>query len=199
MARMDAIIRELSPEESRRLFRTYLLELAELSSHVHTLKSSRLQAESERDDLKSELVKVRRTIDVLKKSFSNALARQKGKYERELVSLLPSVEAAPEGAAHSIQAASTYGHVPHGPSSNQRPDDDHGGSASSARATLPHTLSATSEMRLSAVLDEAFAEDAPLMSSVLTSLQQQVASLSQEVAVLKEANQQLTYVPVPGP
>ena len=43
LTRLDALVREMTPEESRRLFRTYLVEYAELSSHVHSLKSGRAQ------------------------------------------------------------------------------------------------------------------------------------------------------------
>lgn len=64
MARLDGLIRELTQEESRRLFRTYLLEFAELSSQVHSLKSGRVQAESERDDLRGELTRVKKTVEV---------------------------------------------------------------------------------------------------------------------------------------
>lgn len=64
MARLDGLIRELTQEESRRLFRTYLLEFAELSSQVHSLKSGRAQAESERDDLRGELTRVKKTVEV---------------------------------------------------------------------------------------------------------------------------------------
>jgi hypothetical protein len=64
MARLDGLIRELSQEEARRLFRTYLLEFAELSSQVHSLKSSRSTAESERDDARGELARVKKTVEV---------------------------------------------------------------------------------------------------------------------------------------
>ena len=215
MSRLDSLIRELSPEESRRLFRTYLLEFAELSSHVHSLKSSRTQAESERDDVKSELARVRKTIEVLKKSFSNALMRQKGKYERELVSLLPSVEGGLAGdglgsgggggggaggagsGAGAGAGAGAAGST--GASSNQLMDDSDdgsgrartgGGGGGDQRRTLFPT-SSSSDLRVSGMIDNVDVEDTPLMSTVLTSLQQQVSGLTQELAVYKEANQQM--------
>jgi hypothetical protein len=43
LTRLDALVREMTTEEARRLFRTYLVEFAEMSSHVHTLKSGRTQ------------------------------------------------------------------------------------------------------------------------------------------------------------
>ncbi len=51
LGRLDGIIRELAPDEARRLFRTFLLELAEVSSSVNSMRDGKKQAESECEEV----------------------------------------------------------------------------------------------------------------------------------------------------
>lgn len=172
---------------------------------------------------------------VLKRSFANALNRQKGKYERELVAMLPSLEPGAIAAGMTSRAAesSASGALEGAPATNPRTrghglyDTGISDEASLGRLLLSHprplhrpcSLFGINACMLAACSvvsgastpvhapssaggggggeeddDGEDTEDAPLISAVLTSLQQQVATLSQDIAVLRDTNTQLRCV-----
>jgi len=81
-------------------------------------------------------VRMRKTIEALKRTFSNSLAKQKSKYERELVALLPSLE--PDAVAAGLST-----HAARGDDGGGDGDADADGAPSRSRVTWDPAIGTT--------------------------------------------------------